>query len=416
VDEKGDGNQMPRQRTGHVVEKKRVRFKKQGGKRVKVTAKFIYARVRFTDDDGKVHEHWRRADDRSHAKDLLKGMVRELDDHGPVSVQSAQMTFEELATYYRKHYLVPAKFVGDRKVAGQRSYRNARSLLAYLEDFFGPRKLRSITYATIERYKARRLETTTIRYIEARLPADPKAGNRPERKRAPRSITSVNRELQLLRAMLNVAVRESWVLRNPFSSGQPLISSADEQKRERILSRAEEVKLLAACSGARAHLRAIVICLVDTGMRRNELLQLRWEDVDFDARLLTIQARNTKTLRQRQVPMTSRVASELESLRIVSEQGKTDIVFGVTEFKRSFGTARKLAGLENLRLHDLRHTAASRMIAKGIPLPEVARVLGHSILSTTYRYVDLNTEGLRRISEALDEYNYEASTATPAVN
>src|SRR5437868_5941731 len=62
-----------------------------------------------------------------------------------------------------------------------------------------------------------------------------------------RSITSVNRELALLRRMFNVAYREGWLLKNPFHSGEPLISLADEVKRERILTRDEEARLLEAC-------------------------------------------------------------------------------------------------------------------------------------------------------------------------
>jgi integrase len=72
----------------------------------------------------------------------------------------------------------------------------------------------------------------------------------------------------MLRRMLNVAQREGWILRSPFAAGDSLISLADENKRERILTREEEIKLLAACeSPQRAHLKAILICALDTGMR-----------------------------------------------------------------------------------------------------------------------------------------------------
>jgi len=102
-----------------------------------------------------------------------------------------------------------------------------------------------------------------------------------------RTIASVNRELSLLRRMLNVAQREGWILRSPFAAGDSLISSADENKRERILTREEESKLLAACdTPQRAHLKAILICALDTGMRQGEIFSLRWRDVDLENRLL----------------------------------------------------------------------------------------------------------------------------------
>jgi integrase len=70
--------------------------------------------------------------------------------------------------------------------------------------------------------------------------------------------------------MLNVAEREGWILWSPFAAGDSLISLADEKKRERILTREEEIKLLAACdTPQRAHLKAIVICALDTGMHRS---------------------------------------------------------------------------------------------------------------------------------------------------
>ena len=75
----------------------------------------------------------------------------------------------------------------------------------------------------------------------------------------------------MLRRMLNVAQREGWILRNPFAAGDSLISLADENKRERILTREEEMKLLAACdTPQRAHLKGIIICAIDTGMRQGE--------------------------------------------------------------------------------------------------------------------------------------------------
>jgi integrase len=78
-------------------------------------------------------------------------------------------------------------------------------------------------------------------------------------------------------------------------SGDPLISVADERKRERIIIRDEELRLLDACDNRyRSHLRPILICALDTGMRRGEILSLKWSDVDFDERVLTIRAFNTR--------------------------------------------------------------------------------------------------------------------------
>lgn len=77
--------------------------------------------------------------------------------------------------------------------------------------------------------------------------------------------------------------------------------------------------------------------------------------------------------------------------------------------KRSFGAARSDAGLKDLRFHDLRHTAATRLVGAHIPLSEVGRVLGHTQANTTYRYVNANVETAKRAAAALDAFNAEAA-------
>lgn len=97
-------------------------------------------------------------------------------------------------------------------------------------------------------------------------------------------------------------------------SGDPLISTADERKRERIITRDEELRLLNACDDRwRRHLRPILICALDTGMRRGGILSLQWSDVDFEDRVLTIRAFNTKTMKERQVSMTTRLALDVNA-------------------------------------------------------------------------------------------------------
>ena len=108
--------------------------------------------------------------------------------------------------------------------------------------------------------------------------------------------------------MSNVAVRESWLIKNPFNAGDTLISAADERKRERILTLAEEARLLKACEHPqRRHLRLLLICQLDTGARFSELIQIRWRYVCFTARIISIEGLTTKTLKTRQVAMTERI-------------------------------------------------------------------------------------------------------------
>lgn len=126
-----------------------------------------------------------------------------------------------------------------------------------------------------------------------------------------RSIATVNRELSLLRRIFNVAVENGWLLKNPFSTGKSLINPGDEKPRERILTKEEEQSLLAACDGPRAHLKPIIIMALDTGIRRGEMLKLRWVDIDFENRIINTQALNTKTIRERGGGMSARLYKEM---------------------------------------------------------------------------------------------------------
>lgn len=419
---------MPRERTGSFFKREK---KLANGKKV-IT---WWARVTYVDQvTGKRRDRQRRAESRAHAKELMQELVAEYDATGGRSLENGRKTFAELADHYEQHYLKPAVYIDGRKVAGVRSLVPAKAALSALKAHFGVRPLRGISYGDILEFRAARLKAPTrgdIAQHEVELKKDPDA-----ELRVTRTIAAVNRELELLRRMLNVAQREGWILRNPMRAGDPLISKADERKRQRILTREEETRLLEACGermmtytrqgkkivahdkgGRRAHLRAIIICALDTGMRRGEIITLRWRDVDFDNRVINIQAFNTKTMRERQVSMTTRLALELERLYEMSPKRPDGLVFGIiNNVKRSFTSVRHAAGLDDLRFHDLRHTAATRLVGAHIPLSEVGRVLGHTQANTTYRYVNANVETARRAAAALDAFNVESESDEPSTD
>jgi integrase len=213
-------------------------------------------------------------------------------------------------------------------------------------------------------------------------------------------------------------MHNGWILRNPFASGGPLINTSDEKQRERILTREEEARLLAACTGRRAHLRPMIICALDTGMRRGEIFKLKWADVDFDNGIIIVQAFNTKTMRERQVAMTERLIREFEAVYELSTKDPDAICFGITDdVKKSFNSVRRAAGLPDVRFHDLRHTHATRLVTAHISLSEVGRVLGHTQPNTTFRYVNANVETARRAAAALNQFNeVEVETGTAIIN
>lgn len=350
----------------------------------------VFARVTFVDDDGRRREIERRARNRSDAKEIIKDMLRDLEDHGAELLGSAQMTFNDLASHYEKNYLTAPEYVDGRKVAGLRSYASIRSRLATLKSHFGRRLLRTIAHGDLKRFKSERLKTRTGR-------------------KAQRSITTVHRELEVMRRMLNIAARQGWIKRNPFELGDALVAPGDERKRERILTRDEEARLLAACTLKRAHVRPIIVCALDTGMRRGEILKLVSSDLDFESRIITVRAFNTKTMRERQVAMTERLARELMAIAGQLPAACDLPLFGVvSDFRKSFRAACKEAQIAGLRFHDLRHTHATRLVAASMPLSEVGRMLGHTQANTTFRYVNANLETARRAAALIDAFNCDA--------
>ncbi|HMZ21115.1 MAG TPA: site-specific integrase [Blastocatellia bacterium] len=341
-----------------------------------------YGRVSYTDEEGKRRFVKRAARTKSEAREKVNDLIREIEERG--SVDGSRMTFKELVDRFKSVKLVPARYVDGKKVAGYRSLYSQTIYVDLLQEHFGRKFIRSITHADLEAFKLRRLQTET-------------------RFGGQRTVASVNREMEMMRRMLNFALRNGWIQKSPFHQGDSLISKAEETKRTRLMSFEEEARLLAVCEGRIAHLRPIIIVAVDTAMRRGELLKLCWKWVDFDERIIHLPGTITKTRKARDVAMTKRVYDELKTLWEQSTQEPDGLVFGIeTNFKHAWTTALKKAGIEDLHFHDLRHSAATRLIAAGVPVAEAMKVTGHETLEMISRYVNVNQDTIRNAAEALE--------------
>lgn len=354
--------------------------------------KFWVARITFTDPEtGKRRNVRRFADTKSEASDLLQGLRQTHKDHGSKKFDGDKMNVGELIEKYTQAKLKPAEYKEERKIAGLRSHVTAKQHIEALKGFFGRKRLKSITPQDIEDFKQLRLKQPTIRKTE-------------------RTIASVNRELESLRAMFNFAKQQGWMIISPFERKKGIISKADEKRRDRVISAEEEARLLDACTGRRAHLRPILICALDTGIRRGELLKLRWQNVDLDARTLTITAMNSKTARARQVGLTGRLLAELRQIWEVSPKDPTASVFGISsDFKNAWKAICAEAQVDEVRFHDTRHTCITRWVSRGLPIAEIMRLSGHSTLTAFSIYVNSTEQTVRRGAEALDAWNEEFS-------
>lgn len=272
-----------------------------------------------------------------------------------------------------------------RDVKQNRSWPLAITQLKRLESFFDGRILSNISPSDIDDYKLYRQKQVK--------PA------------------TVNRELACLSHLFNLAKRQKRFFgENPVSISKLL---PEHNQVERILNRDEETRLLESSSPV---LKAILLCALHTGMRKNEILSLKWDNVDLENKIITLEHTNTKSKKTRRIPINSTLR------RIFLEQrlkvGSSNYVFLSTKgspYKRhdslnqSFAGACKRANIEGLRFHDLRHTAATRMIESGASIVAVSRILGHSDLKTTMRYAHPE-DSLKDAVESLTEYKPETFT------
>ncbi len=219
---------------------------------------------------------------------------------------------------------------------------------------------------------------------------------------------SINRVIILLRYMFNLAIK--WevegVSRNP-TAGIPLLK--ENNQVERFLS-AEEAKalLIAIKASKNPMLQHIVSMLILTGARKREVLDAKW--ADFDMERTSWRIPNTKAGKARIVPLSDTATSLLTKLK---KKKRSPYAFAnpitLKPYKSiyySWHTARKEAGLDDVRIHDLRHSFASFLVNAGRSLYEVQTLLGHTQIKTTQRYAHLSTTSLRAASN-------EVSLAVP---
>jgi len=226
----------------------------------------------------------------------------------------------------------------------------------------------------------------------------------PTIKGTPRSAATCNRELGALKRLINKAITWGMAVSNPVLSVKPL---REERGRMRFLSLEEAGRLMECASH---HLRPIIATALCTGMRRGEIMGMRWKDIDLRNR--TIFVPHTKNGHSRYVPISDSLFNVLSNL---PQHNGSDYLFaGVpkigkkgkpfNDVRTSFENACTLAGIENFRFHDLRHTAASHMAMAGIPLKIIGDVLGHRSIAMTERYAHLSPGFLRNAVNALPDW------------
>ena len=203
-----------------------------------------------------------------------------------------------------------------------------------------------------------------------------------------------NRAVEVLSKMLSLA--EAWGLTPPRQNPCRSVRKYKERRRERFLTPEEYLRLGRVLDEAEADGSALpsaiaaLRLLMLTGCRRNEIVTLRWDDVDRTARELRL--RDSKT-GARRVSLTPAVEAVLDGIpRVASNPW---VIVGrkpgahLSNIEPIWIRLRARAGLEDVRIHDLRHSYASRALALGEGLPMIGKLLGHTNVTTTARYAHL---------------------------
>jgi integrase len=146
------------------------------------------------------------------------------------------------------------------------------------------------------------------------------------------------------------------------------------------------------------HLTPMVLVAVNTGLRRGELFQLRWQDVSFPTRTLTVQGAGAKSGQTRHVPLNTEVVAVLKEWKPAAATDNALVFPGagesepLTDVKKGWASVLVRASVSSFRFHDLRHTFASKLVMAGVDLNTVRELLGHSTLGMTLRYAHLAPE------------------------
>jgi integrase len=266
------------------------------------------------------------------------------------------------------------KFLTEKRSEGKRSIEDdeerSRPLLAFLGT---ETPLAAITTRRVAEYRVARLATTS-------------------RRKTKLSPATVNRECALLRSILRMAL--AW----DELSKLPVFKMAKEEGKERFLAIEEITRLLDACGQSKnKQLLPMVVTDLHTGLRKGELLGLRWEQIDFSRGIIAL-GRRTKSGKGRDVPLNQAVYDVLAPLR--SDAGGLDatgLVWGtITKIDTAYNTALVRAKIldPDVNFHTLRHTFASHYVMRGGSIVKLQAILGHASVRTTQIYARLAPDHL----------------------
>jgi integrase len=282
----------------------------------------------------------------------------------PQSKKITQHQFGELAVEYLKF------------CERQRSFQSKRIMIGQLNNAFKDFPLRYFNSLMLEKFQTDRLQR----------------GNKP---------ATVNRLVACLKHMFSKAVEWEMVEEESLKRVRKVKLLQENNSRLRFLSREECQNLINACD---QHIRPIVIIALNTGMRKSEILNLTWNQVDLKHGFIMLE--RTKNGERREIPINMSLRNAFENLPRRLDGG---FVFSnpkkgkpYRDIRKSFPSALRKVGIQDFRFHDLRHTFASQLVMAGVDITTIKELLGHKSLAMTMRYSHLSPSHKARAVELLD--------------
>ncbi|OGH98330.1 MAG: hypothetical protein A2039_05160 [Candidatus Melainabacteria bacterium GWA2_34_9] len=294
--------------------------------------------------------------------ELLQGKYNLIDNKGEKLIDIAFELFKKKGAATRK------------------GWKNDKSTVATLENFFNGKKFKEISPFTVEKYRI-------FRQGQGLKPA------------------SINRDITILSGVFNIAIDERLTDVNPCRGVKPL---RVDNYREKFLSVDDEHKLIKACTDYFAYLKPVLTTLLHTGMRKNEVLKMKWTSVDLKKEVFTLY--DTKNGKPRKVDMSPTLVKIFEGIKVnscseyVFVNPKTGMPY--YDIQHALKKLCNRAEVPYLNPHGLRHTSATRMVASGDDLVVVADILGHSdIRITASRYAHPMEANKKRAIHNLEAFS-----------
>ena len=225
--------------------------------------------------------------------------------------------------------------------------------------------------------------------------------------------STVLNEVRMLSNAFNTAIKTwRWCKENPVSQVKLGLKAG---RVDRWLTREEEKVLIEkTLDKMRGQLREIIILALNTGLSQEEIINLKWYNIDLRRRILITTREKTSVTRT--IPLNATATKILEDK--ANLQSISGYVFynGANQkidrakLKANFRQAVKKAKIAHCRFHDLRHTFATRLVQAGVDIYKVSKLLGHKDISTTQRYAHHYPESLREGVEVLDTFRHQSVT------